>query len=86
MDQDEEHARLNLSYPKRNFTITGFFKSNKKRYESEVKLDWDRPNSPKTVGTALEWYRVSKKPDQQVATISFKHPSFVKVIIKKKFF
>ncbi|KAL0271734.1 UNVERIFIED_CONTAM: hypothetical protein PYX00_008731 [Menopon gallinae] len=75
---DEEHASLNISYPKRNFTINGFFRSDKKRYEGEITLDWDGPEHPKSIGTSLDWRRVSKKPDQQLLTVCLKHPSFEK--------
>ena len=54
-------------------------RSDQKHHESEIKVDWDRPQHPRTIGAGIEWWRVSRKPDQQVLTISFKHPSFVKV-------
>ena len=61
-------------------------RSDQKHHESEIKVDWDRPQHPRTIGAGIEWWRVSRKPDQQVLTISFKHPSFVKVNFNRKIF
>lgn len=73
---------LNVSYPRRNFSLDGFYWINSERLESELKLDWDRETErPKTVGALFNWRKLSssdKNDVHQVASFALRHPSFSK--------
>ncbi|XP_076235875.1 apolipoprotein lipid transfer particle [Calliopsis andreniformis] len=85
-DVDNQFLILTVSYPKRNFTLDGFYWINIKEMKSEVKLDWDRETErPKTVGALFNWENVSSSTAivQQRAIFSLKHPSFSKEVFLK---
>ncbi|GLH12107.1 Apolipophorins, partial [Gryllus bimaculatus] len=77
-EKDEEHIDLNFAYPQRNFTVSGYYQLANNSLSSEMKFVWDKET--RSVGTSLDWKRLSYKPNKQHAVFSIKHPSFIRDI------
>lgn len=78
-DKEEEHMELNFAYPKRNFTVLGYYQMSNNSLSSEITFMWDKQARKKTVGASFDWKRLSVYPNKHHAVISIKHPSFVRV-------
>lgn len=78
-DKEEEHVELNFAYPKRNFTVLGYYQMSNNSLSSEITFMWDKQARKKTVGASFDWKRLSVYPNKHHAVISIKHPSFIRV-------
>jgi len=77
-DKEEEHMELNFAYPKRNFTVLGYYQMSNNSLSSEITFMWDKQATKKTVGASFDWKRLSVYPNKHHAVISIKHPSFIR--------
>ncbi|KAJ9580978.1 hypothetical protein L9F63_023839, partial [Diploptera punctata] len=75
-DKEEEHMELNFAYPKRNFTVLGYYQLTNNSLSSEITFVWDKQARKKTVGASFDWKRLSMNPKKHHAVVSIKHPSF----------
>ncbi|XP_030755989.1 uncharacterized protein LOC115882214 [Sitophilus oryzae] len=71
---DSQMALLNISYPRRNFTMQGSYNVSDSIVETDVQLIWG--NDSKSVEAALDWRRIGIHRDQ--LELLLKHPSFEK--------
>jgi hypothetical protein len=78
-EKEEEHVELNFAYPKRNFTVLGYYQMSNNSLSSEITFMWDKQARKKTVGASFDWKRLSLFPSKQHAVVSIKHPSFIRV-------
>jgi hypothetical protein len=81
--QDEEtaekHMEFNLRYPKRNVTLTGFYKLSAMKLTSEMIFYWDKNSTEKKIGTVVDWQKFSINPNKQITSLSIVHPSLEQV-------
>ncbi|KAF4531743.1 hypothetical protein B566_EDAN015189 [Ephemera danica] len=71
----EKHMEFNLRYPKRNVTLTGFYKLSAMKLTSEMIFYWDKNSTEKKVGAVVDWQKLSTKPTKQITSLSICHPS-----------
>ncbi|XP_069692884.1 uncharacterized protein Apoltp isoform X2 [Periplaneta americana] len=77
-DKDEERMELNFAYPKRNFTVLGYYQMSNNSLSSELTFVWDKQAKEKRVGASFDWKRLSVYPNKHHAVVSIKHPSFIR--------
>ena len=72
---------LNVSYPRRNFSLDGSYWISSEELKSAVKLDWDRETArPRTIGALFNWTKLSSEGNgmHHRAIFALIHPSFLK--------
>ncbi|XP_043519972.1 uncharacterized protein LOC122533896 [Frieseomelitta varia] len=72
---------LNVSYPRRNFSLDGSYWISSEELKSAVKLDWDQETArPRTVGALFNWTKLSSGDNgmHHRAIFALIHPSFLK--------
>ncbi|PSN49824.1 hypothetical protein C0J52_08839 [Blattella germanica] len=77
-DKEEEHMELNFAYPKRNFTVLGYYQMSNNSLSSELTFTWDKQARQKTIGASFDWKRLGSYPRKHHAVVSIKHPSFIR--------
>ncbi|XP_066998183.2 uncharacterized protein Apoltp [Anabrus simplex] len=77
-EKEEEHVQINFAYPRRNFTLIGYYQLANNSLSSEMNFEWDKQVKKRSVGASFDWKRLSTKPNKQHAVFCIKHPSFVR--------
>ncbi|CAG9760349.1 unnamed protein product [Ceutorhynchus assimilis] len=71
---DVEIFVINMSYPRRNFSIQAFYNISDSLVSTDISLVWDKDN--KSVEAALDWRKIALHREQMILLL--KHPSFQK--------
>lgn len=81
--KEAQQIEINVSYPRRNFTLLGSYAVTDSSLFSEASLSWDRDRGtaikPKSVEAAFDWQRISTVPNRQLVEFQIRHPSFERV-------
>ncbi|CAG2054584.1 unnamed protein product [Timema podura] len=76
-EKREQHIELDMAYPRRDFSMKGYYQILNKSLSSEIAIMWDKQNvTKKSIGASIDWKRISLYPNKQHAVLSIKHPSF----------
>ncbi|KYB29704.1 hypothetical protein TcasGA2_TC031518 [Tribolium castaneum] len=71
-----QQVQIDVAYPRRSFTATGFYNISDSSLSSDVSLTWDK--NKKKVQAGLDWKRAALHREELLFQI--KHPSFAKDI------
>nr|CAD7196633.1 unnamed protein product [Timema douglasi] len=76
-EKREQHIELDMAYPRRDFSMKGYYQILNNSLSSEIAIQWDKKNvTKKSIGASIDWKRISLYPNKQHAVLSIKHPSF----------
>lgn len=79
---DNQFLVLNVSYPRRNFSLDGSYWISSEELRSAVKLAWDQKTTkPRTIGALFNWTKLSSEDKAGMhhrATFALIHPSFLR--------
>lgn len=81
--KEAQQIEINVSYPRRNFTLLGSYAVTDSSLFSEASLSWDKDRGsaikPKSVEAAFDWQQISSAPNSQLFEFQIRHPSFERV-------